>query len=96
MPTSFTVVPVEDGRKSSHEDADDANVLHEEDEDGPGELRSPFQERWECWFPRAAAETNSTQLWPKFRKRGNLPAAFRKMFKPTSLSIVDHYSVSDI
>ncbi|XP_063063304.1 solute carrier family 12 member 7 isoform X3 [Engraulis encrasicolus] len=39
MPTSFTVVPVEDGAKSSRarDDSDDNNVLREEDEEGPGD-----------------------------------------------------------
>ncbi|XP_016091073.1 solute carrier family 12 member 7-like isoform X1 [Sinocyclocheilus grahami] len=46
MPTNFTVVPVDDGRKSSQEDSDDNNVLKEEDEEtvGDGNPResSPF------------------------------------------------------
>ncbi|XP_031439901.1 solute carrier family 12 member 7 isoform X6 [Clupea harengus] len=37
MPTNFTVVPVEDGGKSSRDGVDDNNVLREEDEDGPGD-----------------------------------------------------------
>lgn len=43
MPTSFTVVPVEDGAKSSRarDDSDDNNVLREEDEEGPGEHPTP-------------------------------------------------------
>ncbi|XP_057178070.1 solute carrier family 12 member 7 isoform X7 [Triplophysa rosa] len=46
MPTSFTVVPVDDGRKSAQEDTDENNVLKEEDEEavGAGNPResSPF------------------------------------------------------
>ncbi|XP_016114410.1 solute carrier family 12 member 5-like [Sinocyclocheilus grahami] len=46
MPTNFTVVPVDDGRKSSQEDSDDNNALKEEDEEtvGDGNPResSPF------------------------------------------------------
>lgn len=37
MPTNFTVVPVDDGRKSAQEDTDDNNVLKEEDEEAVGE-----------------------------------------------------------
>lgn len=38
MPTSFTVVPVDDGRKSARKDTDENNVLKEEDEEAVGEL----------------------------------------------------------
>ncbi|XP_052398911.1 solute carrier family 12 member 7 isoform X3 [Carassius gibelio] len=37
MPINFTVVPVDDGRKSSQEDSDDNNALQEEDEETLGD-----------------------------------------------------------
>lgn len=40
MPTNFTVVPVDDGRKPAQEDSDDNNVLKEEDEETIGEAGS--------------------------------------------------------
>lgn len=40
MPTNFTVVPVDDGRKPAEEDSDDNNVLKEEDEETVGEAGS--------------------------------------------------------
>lgn len=47
MPTSFTVVPVKDGRREGkegdvEEDVDDNNALREEDEDLPGERAVRF------------------------------------------------------
>lgn len=50
MPTNFTVVPVDDGRKSSQEDSDDNNVLKEEDEETVGEM-----------FPQGIFQTESKQ-----------------------------------
>ncbi|KAA0705090.1 hypothetical protein E1301_Tti019159 [Triplophysa tibetana] len=41
MPTSFTVVPVDDGRRCAQEDTDENNVLKEEDEEAVGELLCP-------------------------------------------------------
>jgi len=40
MPTNFTVVPVEDGRKPAQSDSDDNSVLKEEDEETVGEAGS--------------------------------------------------------
>lgn len=41
MPTSFTVVPVDDVRRCAQEDADENSVLKEEDEEAVGELLCP-------------------------------------------------------
>ncbi|KAJ8374860.1 hypothetical protein SKAU_G00054400 [Synaphobranchus kaupii] len=63
MPTNFTVVPVEDGKKSPHDD----NVLREEDEDG----QDPPQT-----FPGEAGDGNPKESSPFINNtdndRGNL------------------------
>ncbi|KAJ8413276.1 hypothetical protein AAFF_G00092720 [Aldrovandia affinis] len=61
MPTNFTVVPVEDGRKVTR-DRDDDNVLREEDEDG---LESPGP------FPGVSGDGNPKESSPFINNTDN-------------------------